>query len=201
MKIRSKAIQVLSMLFLSVLVVACNSTSKEETSEESTYVALDKLNIENLEKEISKREKAVNEDSTGVDGQNAAELMEAYGVFAERFPNRANSADRLFMAGELAMSLNHTTESIKYFEKVYNNYQDYEKRPYALFLKAFVLENQAKQYDLAKEIYQEFIELYPNHPMADDAQYSVLNMGKSPEELIREFERKDSIRAAQETAS
>lgn len=69
-----------------------------------------------------------------------------------------------------------------------------------MFLKAFVLENQAQKYDQAKEVYEEFILLYPGHVMADDARYSIENMGKTPEELIEEFERQDSIRQAQEAA-
>ena len=58
-----------------------------------------------------------------------------------------------------------------------------EKKP-----KAFVLENQINDYDQAKNTYEVFIEEYPDHPMRDDAEYSIKNMGKSPEELIKEFE-------------
>lgn len=196
---KSNYLQLLSVLFFAVFVIACGN-QEEKGTDSTAFVAIDKMNIESLEEEIVKREKAVREDSAGVDAQKAASLMEAYAVYAERFSNRANSADRLFKAGELAMSLNHSIQSIKYFEEVYNKYEDYEKRPYALFLKAFVLENQAKEYEQAKLVYQEFLETYPQHQMADDAEYSVKNMGKSPEELIREFERQDSIQKAQEVS-
>jgi tetratricopeptide (TPR) repeat protein len=196
---KSINLQLFSVLIIAALSFACGN-QEEKAEDSTTYVAIEKMNIENLGAEIMKREKALREDTTGVDPQKAASLMEAYAVYAERFPNRANSADRLFKAAELAMSLNHAVQSIKYFDKVYNDYEDYEKRPYALFLKAFVLENQAKEYDQAREVYQEFLDLYPQHEMADDAEYSVKNMGKSPEELIREFERQDSIKQAQGSA-
>lgn len=196
---KSINLQLFGLLFIAALSFACGN-QEEKSNDSEAYVAIDKMNIESLEEEIVKRENALRADTSGVDPQKAAGLMEAYAVYAERFSNRANSAERLFKAAELAMSLNHAVQSIKYFDKVYNEYEDYEKRPYALFLKAFVLENQAKEYDQARVVYQEFLELYPKHEMADDAEYSVRNMGKSPEELIREFERQDSIRKAQESA-
>lgn len=193
----------LAIYFLTVAIIAlsaCDSQGNKgenENQNKSSYVALDKMNIDNLEKEIKKREAALNKDENSMDRYKAADLMEAYATYGERFPNYENAADRLFKAGEIAMGLGHKVQAIKYFEKVYNEYSDYEKRPYALFMKAFVLENQAMQYDQAKEVYEQFIAEFPNHDMADDAEYSIKNLGKSPEELIREFEIKDSINQAQ----
>lgn len=193
-----KVVYVLAFV-LSLGVIACGGPKADEGQEGKTeYVALNKMNIESLEKEIANRERILNEDLSGIDSKKASELMEAYFTYAVRFPNRANSADRMFKAAELAMSLNHTIQAIKYFEKVYIEYPDYEKRPYALFLKAFVLENQAMNYEEAKTVYEDFIRMYPGHEMADDAKASILNMGKTPEEIIEEFERQDSIRKAQE---
>lgn len=193
----------LTIYFLSIGLMAlsaCGSQGNEGENGESSYVALEKMNIENLETEIKKREAALNKDTNTMDRDKAAELMEAYATYGERFSNYENAADRMFKAGELAMGLGHKAQAIKYFEKVYNEYVDYEKRPYALFMKAFVLENQAMKYDQAKEVYEKFIAEFPNHDMADDAEYSIKNMGKSPEELIREFEIQDSIKQAQKAA-
>lgn len=193
----------LTIYFLSIALMAlsaCGSQGNEGKNGESSYVALEKMNIESLDNEIKKREAVLNKDTNAMDRNKTAKLMEAYAVYAERFPNYENAADRMFKAGELAMGLGHKVQAIKYFEKVYNEYKDYEKRPYALFMKAFVLENQAMQYDQAKEVYEQFIAEFPNHDMADDAEYSIKNMGKSPEELIREFEIKDSIKQSQKSA-
>jgi tetratricopeptide (TPR) repeat protein len=183
------------------LLIACDQSNPENSQDDqSNYMPLDKMNIESLNAEIERREKALSEDTNAANSQKAAQLMEAYAVYAEKFSNYQLAADRLFKAGELAMGLGHKVKAIKYFDKVYLDYRDYEKRPYALFMKAFVLENQAAQYDQAKEIYQAFIEEFPDHPMADDAQYSIENMGKSPEELIREFEKRDSLDKARQAA-
>tara|TARA_B100000965_G_C19497456_1_gene715882 strand:+ start:46 stop:627 length:582 start_codon:yes stop_codon:yes gene_type:complete len=189
--------RVFFIALLSIAVMACNSTTKENNGEaENNFVPLEKMNIKNLEAEIEKREKALSEDAENVNSQKAAQLMEAYAVYAERFSNYDKAGERMFKAGELAMGLGHKVKAIKYFDVVYFDHKDYEKRPYALFMKAFVLENQAAQYDQAKEVYEQFIREFPTHPMADDAKYSIKNLGKSPEELIKEFEKQDSIKQA-----
>ncbi len=193
---------VLSLFSVGLLFGACNQSGNKETEtdKEEAYVPLHKMNIESLNEEIERREAALDKDSNLVNSQNAARLMEAYAVYGENFANYPSAAERLFKAGELAMGLGHKVQAIKHFDRVYNNFKDYDKRPYALFMKAFVLENQARRYEQAKVVYEQFLREYPTHAMADDAEYSIKNMGKSPEELIKEFERQDSIRKAQGAA-
>lgn len=196
-----KISKILYVAIVGAVLVGCGS-SEENQNQETTDAAikLDKLNEKNLLAEVERREKLLNGDEDGMENGRARALMDAYVAYATRFDNYENAAEYLFKAGEIAMGINMTSESIKYLDKVYNNYPDYERRPYALFLRAFVLENQANNLDEAERVYTQFIEEYPQHEMADDAKYSIDNMGKSPEELIREFEKKDSIAKAQEAA-
>lgn len=191
-----KTLRLIGFTLLLGSMMACGNQKEEEQVEESQYVALEKMDISRLEEEIKQRSKAVEEDSTG-DRQLSAALLEAYMVYSDRFTDRQMSAEYTFRAGEIAMNLNHTADAIKLFTKVFEDYKDYEKRPYALFMKAFVLEEQAANYPEAQYYYKEFIKKFPDHPMAEAATYSLKNIGKSPEELIREFERQDSIKAAQ----
>jgi len=182
------------------ITIACGTPSKNDETAKETAISIKVMDVDQLGIEIEKREEALNKDSLSANKQTAARLMEAYATYAERFPNYNNAADYLFKAGELAMGLGHTVQSLKYFDKVYNDFSHYEKRPYALFMKAFVLENQAGEFERAKEVYEEFINEFPNHDMTEDAKYSIANIGKSPEELIREFERRDSIENAKKTS-
>ena|SRR5690554_714430 len=182
------------------ITIACGTPSKNDETAKETAISIKVMDVDQLGIEIEKREEALNKDSLSANKQTAARLMEAYATYAERFPNYNNAADYLFKAGELAMGLGHTVQSLKYFDKVYNDFSHYEKRPYALFMKAFVLENQAGEFERAKEVYEEFINEFPNHDMTEDAKYSIANIGKSPEELIREFERRDSIENAKKAS-
>lgn len=53
----------------------------------------------------------------------------------------------------------------------------------------FVYENDLNDLENAKQTYEAFLQKYPNDPdFADDAQMALKNLGKSPEELIKEFE-------------
>ena len=60
-----------------------------------------------------------------------------------------------------------------------------------LFLQGFVYESQLHNIIRAKEAYTEFIRKYPRHQLAKDAQFSIENLGKSDEELIKMFEEKN----------
>lgn len=186
----------LSLIFSISVFFACgdgqtkNVTEAEEASSEEVDVY--QLNMDNLLVEIKKREKAFQEENT-INHRNAILLMKAYAAFAERFPNREHAAEFLFKAGEIAMGAELPAESIRYLDKLYNDHPHFEKRAYGLFLKAFVLENQAQNLEEAKKTYELFLSEFPTHEMADDAQASIANLGKTPEQIIREFEIRDSI--------
>ena len=77
-------------------------------------------------------------------------------------------------------------------------YPNYEKASTCLFLQGFVYETQENDNAKAQNIYQEFISKYPNHSLIEDAKFSLNNLDKTDEEIIREFEQritnsKDSI--------
>lgn len=189
-----KNISSLFFLPIFVLLLSCgNNEVKEESTDqvdEEKVSKIDYMNREDLKDHITKLEKSLYEDTVAMDREKATELMEAYAMFASKHADHENSPEYIFKAGELAMGLNQTLNAIKYFSISYGRYPNFEKRPYALFLKAFVLENQAKDLEQATQTYETFIEEFPDHVMVDDAKYSIQNMGKTPEELIREFEAK-----------
>lgn len=183
-----------AVLFLSIISSCGPKAEKQEVvvDENTNRVDVNKLNMTNLLAEIEKREVAYKEKKT-INGRSAFLLMEAYVAFSERFKNRENADEYLFKAGEIAMGEEMTVEAIRYLTRLYDEFPSFDKRANGLFLLAFVQENYAKNLDEAKRIYELFLAEFPNHEMADDAKASIENLGKSPEEIIREFERKDSI--------
>jgi hypothetical protein len=73
-----------------------------------------------------------------------------------------------------------------------------------LFLKGFVYENYLKNMDLAKKNYLLYIEKYPEGDYVKDARMSINNLGKTPDQMIMEFEaiqRYDSVRKADSVAN
>ena len=54
----------------------------------------------------------------------------------------------------------------------------------------FVQENDLQELETAKSTYETFLQKYPNDPdFADDAQNAIKMLGKSPDEIVKEFEK------------
>ncbi len=108
--------------------------------------------------------------------------------FADRYKDDAQSPELLFKAGEVLSGINRYHLAIRKFQEVYLRYPNYNKRAESIFLCAFIYDTNLQDYENAKNHYEKFIKEYPKHPLAKDAEISIKNLGKSPEELVREFE-------------
>ncbi len=134
--------------------------------------------------------KLFSDENKMIDRGKAGELMKVYISFADEYPDASETPEYLFKAGDMSMNLNMPQQAIQVFDRIINKYPDYEKAPQCLFLKGYVYENEIGDLNAAKKIYEEFIAKYPDDEFADDAAVSIKNLGKSPEELIKEFEAK-----------
>ena len=123
--------------------------------------------------------------------QLAGELAQAYISYAEEHKNSPEAPVYLYKAADLMLNLNKSKESLDLYNRIIYQYPDFEKAPECLFLVAYIYENNLQHYGKAKEVYELFLQKYPQHDFADDAAISIQNIGKSPEELIRMFEEKN----------
>jgi TolA-binding protein len=133
-------------------------------------------------------EKLYNNQDIQISKNDAIELIGLYEEYATSFPEDSVAPVYLFRASDLSMNLQRPEETIALFNELLASYPDYEKTPSVLFLKAFVYEDQLRDLDNAKKYYEEFLEKFPESDFADDAEMSLKNLGKTPEELIKEFE-------------
>lgn len=130
-----------------------------------------------------------NNDDVKIRKEDAVNLIGLYEAYTVEYPEDSLAPVYLFRASDLSMNLHRPKETIRLFNELLSKYPDYEKTPSVLFLKAFVYEDQLKDLANAKIYYEEFIEKYPQSDFADDAEMSLKNLGKTPEELILEFEK------------
>jgi tetratricopeptide (TPR) repeat protein len=138
---------------------------------------------------IAENEKLLHSDSTMVvNSRLANDLVVSYISFAEQFPSDTLSPEYLFRAAEVSSGIGNPVKAIELYKQVYEKYPSYKRSSYSLFLQGFVYENQLRDTANARKIYSLFIEKYPSHPLARDVKFSIDNLGKSEEELIREFE-------------
>lgn len=146
---------------------------------------------EKLNEQISEKQKELYSDSSMVPDENKAkEMIKLYVDYADKYPEDTISATYLFKAGDLSSKMNETKQAIDLFERMIKKYPDHNSTPYALFLQGFIYENQVGDPAKAKPYYEAFLKNYPDHPIARDVTFSLENLGKTPEELIREFENK-----------
>ncbi|NPD46889.1 MULTISPECIES: tol-pal system YbgF family protein [unclassified Lentimicrobium] len=141
-----------------------------------------------LSSQISDMEKQLFEEKAGIiDKKEAANMIQYYVKFVDTYPEDEKSAEYLFKAADISINVFHSQNTVKLFDRVIKEYPYYEKAPQALFLKAFTYENYLNKMDKAKESYKLFLSKYPDHSFANDAQVSLNNLGKSPEEIIKAF--------------
>ena len=165
--------RLIPIILIAILFASCGP-SKEQ----------DKEKIDALESEL------FSQTSGMIDKQNANEVVDLYIDYATKYPEDSLSSEYLFKAADISMNMNLPTKAIDLYKKIRAEYPDFRKAPECLFLIGYIYENYLGKLDEAKAIYLEFIDKYPDNDFADDAQISINNLGKSPEELIKEFEAK-----------
>ena len=169
-----KTIKKLTLLSLIIVLFAACGPTKEDTL----------AKISKLEMQL------FSSTNSSVNKIKANELVLLYLDFAEKYTEDSLVPNYLFKAADISMNIMESGKAIEIFDRIINNYPDYKKAPECLFLKGFVYENNLHDLVNAKKYYTKFIEQYPDNDFADDAKMSIKNLGKSPEELIREFEEK-----------
>lgn len=169
-----------TLIILPIILFSCGEDAGQtvETSNADSIQAEIKL----LEEEV------YGEKATRFNEGSALKLANAYVNYQAARPEDKKSGDYLFKAAEITMQLGDYRRSLAHFQQVYEEYPDFKHHPLALFYQASIYDDKLNDDEKAKEIYQQFIEKHPDHDFATDAQILMQNLGKSDEELLREFE-------------
>lgn len=133
-----------------------------------------------------------------IDSNAVTALLSAYQNFAVKYPHDSLAPENLFKAAGLAVGFKKGIQAIGLYESIINQYPEYVRLPDCYFMEAFTYENVLENIGKANEYYNKFLAKYPEHDLADDAQAAIKFLGKTPEEMIIEFEKmnSDSARAA-----
>ena len=160
----------LILLFISFSLFSCSS-SRDKMSEKITKMETGLKTI------------------TRVDSNSVFALISAYQNFASKFPKDSLSPEYLYKAAGLANGFNRGEQAIGLYETIIHTYPDYKRTPECYFMEAFAYENVQGNIGKAMEYYNKFLDKYPDHPMANDAKASLRMLGKTPDEIVREFEK------------
>ncbi len=148
-----------------------------------------KAKITSLEKKMTSENFLLDEKGL----LTAKELVQEYLNYAENHKDAPDAPDYLYKAADLSLNINEGRQSLELYNRIIYQYPQYQKVPECLFLMGYIHENYFQELGKAKAIYEQFLARYPDHDFADDAQISIENLGKSPEELIRIFEEKNKV--------
>lgn len=148
-------------------------------------------NSEDPTQRIEKLEKQAFSTEGAIDQNVGSDLVQAYCDFADANSSDSMAPEYLFKAVDVAMNLNDTERTLSIIDRLIGEYPEYQNTSKALFVKAFLYENQLGDLDKAKQLYEQYLEMYPDGELADDCRASIENLGLSPEELVRRFEGQD----------
>ncbi|MFK8006856.1 MAG: tol-pal system YbgF family protein [Saprospiraceae bacterium] len=126
----------------------------------------------------------------------AAKDVVAYAKEAELYMSiygDSLAAEHLFNAADLYRGIGDYTKALDTWYVVYRSYDrdGHPKAPHAMFQCGFTYDSVLNKKDLAKTLYNMFLKRYPNHALAKDAKLLLANLDKSPEDLIKEFQKKN----------
>ncbi len=160
---------------------------------ENAAKAKDKKNGEStLNEMIEAIKDDIYTDSTKVrvSAGKARKLVGLYELYVATHPEDAKSGDYLYTAYELANSARMYREAVKAVENLNADYPDHPKAPTALFLTGYLYENELRNTDKAKKIYEDFLEKYPDNEFAESAKFALANLGKPADQLLKELQEK-----------
>jgi len=146
---------------------------------------------EKMVKEITEKEKALfTADNPIPDKTKVTEMVALYMKFSDKHPKDSLAPEYIYRAANLQMSVGQNEEAIATLEIIMKDYEVYAKLPEVYFLKAFIYDNNLKNINKARTAYTDFLQKFPKHDLADDAMISIDNLGKTPEQIVKEFELK-----------
>lgn len=131
-------------------------------------------------------------DSTKVrvSSSKARKLVALYELYVSTHPEDAKSGDYLYTTYELANSARMYKEAVKAVENLNTNYPNHAKAPTALFLTGYLYENELRDTDKARGIYEDFLTKYPSNEFAESAKFALANLGKPADQLLKELQEK-----------
>jgi tetratricopeptide (TPR) repeat protein len=117
----------------------------------------------------------------------ALQYIGAVTTHAQRYPEAPQSPELLYRGAEIARSIGAYQRALDIYAQIEANYPDYEKAATALFMRAFTYGENLNNEAEARQLYELFLEKYPNDSFADDAALLLQTLGKSDEEIFQQL--------------
>ena len=114
-----------------------------------------------------------------------------YMRFANSFPDDSMAPSCLFDAANISMSLTQYQRALNLYDTVTIKYPNFKRAADCIFIRGFIYDDKLKDTAKARTMYQEVIAKYPHDSIASQARAALAILGKSYDEIIKEFEAKN----------
>lgn len=93
----------------------------------------------------------------------------------------------LLKAAGLAKTIEQPQKAIELYSKITEKMPQHPKAPTAFFMIGFVYANDLRDLEKGKAAYELFLQKFPDDEMAESARGELRNLGKTPEEVLKEM--------------
>ena len=104
-------------------------------------------------------------------------------MFADTYPTDSMAAPYLHRAAHVALSMDLIDDMVKCYDRIIDNYPDYEKLDECYYEKGIALDNAGRKEE-ARKAYQDFLDEFPDHFLADDIRKAISLLDMSDELLL-----------------
>lgn len=176
-------------------VISCgnNATSEQKTKlvkKDTAIAVVDKCKSTFNE---AKRLDDILQKANVVNNDIAEQAIKAFYEFSVNCKTDTLAPVFLIKAGQVSQTLKKYTQAQAFFTKCIDDFPQFKSRGAAMFLLAQLYDDRAilNNESEARTIYHQIIREYPATSYASDAKACIQNLGKSDEELIQEFLKKN----------
>ena len=128
-------------------------------------------------------------DASKLNKSLAMDQVRAYREFAQKYPEDSLAPEFLFKGADLANGLGLGNEAIAMLRELRSEYPKHPRAGAALFMIAFFYENTLQDTANARPAYEEFLRQYPDHRLAESAEFSLrqIRSGMSTDDVGNMF--------------
>ena len=160
-----KTLKVVSFLLLSIILTFCGGKSPQENYDEAVSL----LSQQKYDEAVVIFEEIADQN-----------------IDSEFVPKALFETAKLYQ-GKVIKNLSGNEsllKSVEVYKKIFDKYPGSKESENALFMAGFIQANELNDLKSAKETYELFIEKFPEGSLVDDAKVELENLGKSPEEIL-----------------
>jgi tetratricopeptide (TPR) repeat protein len=119
--------------------------------------------------------------------ENMNKIVDLYNQYIAAYPAEAAAYNYMELKAKYLAANSDFEGAVKAYDDVIATFPEGTRKADALFMQAFIYENNLANLESAEAKYLAFIEQYPKHEMVKDARFAIENLSLSDAELFEKL--------------